>query len=67
MRLRVDVYKPIAVAKGHDTPAKQATWHGLGRSTMYRLLAGGNAESLTVMQIAADCGVPVEAIWQRVA
>lgn len=67
VRLRVDVYKPIAVALGHDTPAKQAEWHGVGRSTMYRLLAGEEPKSQTVMRIAADCGVPVEAIWERVA
>lgn len=67
MRLRVDVYKPIAIAKGHDSPRKQAVWHGLGRATMYRLLGGGAPESATAMRIAADCGVPVEAIWERVA
>lgn len=67
VRLRTAVYLAHAVAKGHTTPAQQAAWHGIGRSTMYRLLAGGTPDALTVMGIAAQLGVPVEAIWERVA
>lgn len=67
MRLRVNVYRPIATAKGHRTVAAQARWHRVARSTMFRLLAGHPPANATAMQFAADCGVPVEALWERVA
>jgi DNA-binding XRE family transcriptional regulator len=68
VRLRTEVYDALAIAKGYTTPTKQAAWHGIGRSTMY-LLRTGDTQPMasTVMRIAADLGVPVEAIWERSA
>src|SRR5262245_61595378 len=67
VRLRVGVYLPIAVAKGYDTAAKQAKWHGIAKSTMHRLLAGHAPLTRNAARIARDCGVPMEALWDGVA
>lgn len=67
VRLRTDVYDALAKAKGFPKPEAQAAWHGIARSAMFRLRAGGVPRLDTAMRIAADCGVPVEVIWERVA
>jgi DNA-binding phage protein len=67
VRLRVEVYGPIARARGYKTVVSQAAWHGLARSAMFRLLAGGAPSASTALRIAGDLGVPVEAIWERAA
>lgn len=67
VRLRTDVYDALAKAKGYPKPDAQAAWHGIARSAMFRLRAGGVPRLDTAMRIAADCGVPVEVIWERVA
>lgn len=61
------MYDAIATAKLHPTVESQAVWHELSRSTMFRLRAGEVPRLDTAMRIAADCGVPVEVIWERVA
>lgn len=67
-RLRLDVYDPIAKAMGYPTVTAQAAWHDLSRSQMHALRAGENIPRLdTAMQIAADCGVPVEALFGAAA
>lgn len=68
VRLRTEIYDAIAASKGHSTAESQATWHGLARSAMYNLRGGQTVPRLdTAMRIAADCGVAVEVIWERVA
>lgn len=68
VRLRVEVYDRLAAAKGYTTVVSQAALHGLDRTHMYALKAGDNVPRLdTAMRIASDLGVPVEAIWERVA
>ena len=67
-RLRVEVYDQLAAAKGYTTVTAQAEWHGLNRTTMHALRAGDNVPRLdTAMRMAADLGVAVEVIWERVA
>lgn len=68
MRLRVAVYDALAEAKGYPTVESQATWHGLNRATLFDLRAGRTVARLdTAMRMAADLGVAVEVIWERVA
>lgn len=68
VRLRVDVYDALAHAKGFTTVTAQAKAHGLDRTTMHALRAGENVPRLdTAMRMAADLGVAVEVIWERVA
>lgn len=64
VRLRVEVYDALAVAKGYRTVGAQAAWHGIARSAMNRLRAGGKPRVDTALGIAADLGVPVEVIWE---
>lgn len=67
-RLRLDVYDPIAKAKGYPKVQAQAAWHDLSRSQMHALRAGENVPRLdTAMRIAADCGVPVEVLFGAAA
>lgn len=65
VKLRADRYRPLAVAKGHATVVSQAGWHGIARSSMFRILAGGAPMASTAARIAADLGVPFEFIWER--
>lgn len=66
-RLRVDVYDMLAAAKGYTTVEGQADWHGLNRATLFDLRAGKTQPLLrTAMRMAADLGVAVEVIWERV-
>jgi hypothetical protein len=67
VRLRVDVYDALAAAKGKRTVAAQAVWHEVGRSTLFRLRAGEMPSMDTAMRMAADLGVAVEVIFERVA
>ncbi len=67
VRLRADVYSELARAKGYVKVARQANWHGLARSSMFRLLAGGEPSASTAARIAADLGVAFEVIWERAA
>lgn len=67
VRLRVGVYDALAAAKGYRTVESQAAWHGLARSSMFRLRGGDTPRLDTAMRIAADLGVAVEVIWERVA
>lgn len=68
VRLRVTVYDELAKAKGYPTVVSQAAWHGLNRATLFDLRAGRTVPLLdTAMDMAADLGVPVEVIWERVA
>ena len=68
VRLRVDVYDKLAAAKGYSTVTAQAELHDLNRTTMHALRAGENVPRLdTAMRMAADLGVAVEVIWERVA
>jgi hypothetical protein len=67
VRLRTSVYDALAVAKGYTGAPAQARWHGIARSNMYRLRSGGRAELATAMRMAADLGVAVEVIWERVS
>lgn len=67
VRLRVQVYDTLAAAKGYRTVEAQARWHGLNRATLFDLRAGKTQPmAATAMGIAADLGVPVEVIWERV-
>jgi len=61
----VDVYDALAAAKGYEKVAHQATWHGLVRSAMFRLRAGGSPSADTAWRIARDLGVALEVIWER--
>jgi len=63
----VQVYDAIAAGLGHRTVASQAVWHGVARSAMFRFRSGGSPRLDTAMRMAADCGVPVETIFERVA
>lgn len=63
LQLRTDVYDALAAAKGYTTVVGQARWHGIARSTMFRLRAGGRAELSTAARIAADLAVPIEVVW----
>jgi DNA-binding XRE family transcriptional regulator len=67
VRLRVEVYTPLAVAKGYRSKAAQARWHGIARSGFFKILGGSNPSAPTAMRIAEQLGVPFEAIWERVA
>lgn len=67
VRLRVEVYTPLAVAKGYRSKAAQAKWHGIARSAFFKIYSGGNPSAPTAMRIADQLGVPFEAIWERVA
>jgi DNA-binding XRE family transcriptional regulator len=65
VRLRVAVYDAIARSKGFATVESQAAWHEVARSTMFRLRGGDDMPRLdTAMRMAADCGVPVEALFE---
>lgn len=67
VRLRVDVYDALARRKGHESVAAQAAWHGISVSQLFNLRAGRSMPGLdTAMRMAADLGVPVEVIWERV-
>lgn len=68
VRLRVDVYDRLAAARGYDSVTSQAILHRLNRATMHALKNGENVPRLdTAMRMAADLGVAVEVIWERVA
>jgi len=68
VRLRLDVYDRLARAKGYVTVTSQAELHGINRATMHALRNGENVPRLdTAMRFAADLGVAVEVIWERVA
>jgi DNA-binding phage protein len=67
VRLRVAVYDALALSKGYTKVEAQASWHGIARSTLFRLRGGGVPEMATAMRMASDLGVPVEVIWERVA
>jgi hypothetical protein len=67
VRLRVAVYDALAAARGYTKVEAQANWHGIARSTLFRLRGGGVPEMATAMRMAVDLGVPVEVIWERVA
>jgi DNA-binding phage protein len=66
LRLRVDVYDPLAGAKGHPSVASQAEWHGLSRATLFRLRAGGPPGLDTALRIAEDLGVDLPVVWEQV-
>ena len=67
VRLRLNVYEALAVAKGFGTVESQAKLHGIHRATMHALRAGENVPRLdTAMRMAADLGVAVEVLWERV-
>lgn len=67
VRLRVDVYDALAASKGYTSVESQATWHGLNRATLFDLRGGKTQPRLeTAMRMAADLGVAVEVIWERV-
>lgn len=66
VRLRVAVYDTLAAAAGYRSPEAQAAWHGIARSRMYQLRSGGSPQLTTAMRMAADLGVAVEVIWERV-
>lgn len=73
VRLRVGqdgkfVYDMLAAAKGYPSVASQARWHGVNRSTLFDMRAGTNLPRLDLaMRMAADLGVAVEVIFERVA
>jgi hypothetical protein len=68
VRLRLNVYEALATAKGYRTVESQANLHGIHRATMHALRAGENVPRLdTAMRMAADLGVAVEVLWERVA
>lgn len=68
VRLRTEVYEALAKSRGYRTVVAQARWHGIGRQHMSDLRSGRSAPRLdTAMKIAADLGVAVEVIWERVA
>lgn len=68
VRLKVPVYEALAKARGYLTIEAQADWHGVHRATMHAWRAGENVPRLdTAMRVAADLGVQVETIWERVA
>lgn len=68
VRLRVDVYDALAHAKGYRTVESQANWHGMNRDNLFRLRSGKRQPmASTAMRMAADLGVAVEVIWERVA
>lgn len=66
VRLRTHLYCAIAASRGYPTAVSQARLHGIGRSTMYRLLGGGAPGAVVAMRMADDLGVPVEQIWELV-
>ncbi len=65
-RLRVAVYDALAAAKGYRTVAAQAEWHGLDRSTMFRVRSGQSAHLDTAMRMARDLGTTVEVLFEWV-
>lgn len=68
VKLRVNVYDALATAKGYKTVESQAEWHGVHRSTMFRLREGRGDTSLSLaMRMAADLGTQVEVLFERVA
>lgn len=67
VRLLVDVYDRIARAKGYRSRAAQARWHGIAKSALFRIVGGGEPAIRTAVKMAADLGVPFEAIWERIA
>lgn len=68
IRLRVEVYDALAAAKGYRKVEHQAAWHGVHRSTLFRLRAGEGVPSLDLaMRMATDLGTSVEALFERVA
>lgn len=66
VRLRTEVYDALAADKGYRTVESQVGWHGLTRSNWFRIRAGGPPRLDTAMRVAADLGVAVEVIWERV-
>lgn len=68
VRLRVDVYDALARAKGYSTVESQAGWHGVHRATLFNLRSGATVPRLDLaMRMAADLGVSVEVIFERVS
>lgn len=68
VRLRVEVYDTLAAAKGYPTVVSQAKWHDVNRATLFNLRAGETVPRLDLaMRMAADLGVAVEVIFERVA
>jgi hypothetical protein len=67
VRLRLNVYDPLAAAKGADTVLAQAKLHGVHRATMFGLRRGNSPTLRLAMRIANDLGVKVEDVFERVA
>lgn len=65
VKLRTERYTALAKAKGYTTVVSQAAWHGVARSSMFRLLKGGAPMASTASRIASDLGVPFEFLWER--
>ena len=66
-RLRTDVYRALAREKGYPSVTSLARLHDLSRQALYDLLNGAAVPGLaTAMRMAADLGVAVEVIWERV-
>ena len=63
-RLKVAAYDLIAKGKGRATRQAQADWHGISRSSLYRLLDGSNPSVKTALRMARDLGVSLETIWE---
>lgn len=66
VHLRVQDYTTIAASRGYPSAVSQARLHGIPKSSMYRLLAGGAPGVAVAMKMANDLGVPFEQIWTRV-
>lgn len=67
VRLRVEVYEALARQKGLTKVSDQAERHGIGRQHMSDLKTGRKCASLPLaMQMAADLGTSVEALFGRV-
>ncbi len=58
----------LTALSGSGPAGVEATLHGIHRATMHALRAGENVPRLdTAMRMAADLGVAVEVLWERVA
>lgn len=66
VRLRVEVYDALAEKKGLTSVTAQAERHGIGRTHMSQLRSGRKTAGLELaMQMAADLGTSVEALFGR--
>lgn len=67
VRLRLEVYDALAAKRGVTKVVDQAKLHGIGRQHMFRLRSGKWNPSLPLaMQMAADLGTTVDALFERV-